>query len=287
MTLQNSLTSQRSPKQPFRLAAPTTGATTLRIALMLLINLSVLMAIALPIMNYVNPPGSQTPWFAWALMIAWQPLMAIQGLVWHRFVDKRPLAAFPWRWDGNARRVALWGSLLTILLMAGFVGVTMLLGLTTWRLNGAVLPVTAVLFTLLTAIAGFGEEILFRGYLMRTLGHLGARKSAVISSVIFALMHATTGRINPLDQIALFLHGYLFAVISQRTKSVWPNMIIHTLYNGLTCVVWANNAESSLLLFDGNLAAAKWIYKAVMVVPYLLLVWALTRKTNQATEQNA
>ncbi|HLO01812.1 MAG TPA: type II CAAX endopeptidase family protein [Symbiobacteriaceae bacterium] len=285
MTLPNSLTNQRETKRPFRLAAPTAGATTLRLVLMLVVNLSLLAAIAFPIMAYINPPGAHTPWYAWVMMLAWQPLMALQGIVWHRFVDKRPLAELPWRWDGGARRAALWGSLLTILLMAAFVGLTAMTGLTTWRWNSATLPITAILFTLLTASAGFGEEIMFRGYVMRTLGHLGARWAAVLSSVIFALMHTTTGRINPLDLLALFLHGYFFALLAQRTKSVWPGMIIHFLYNGLTCLVWANNLDASPLLFDGNLTVVKWVYKAAMVIPYLLMLWLLDRK--QQRTQNA
>lgn len=285
MTLQNSLTAT-STKRPFRLTAPTPGATTLRIVLMVLVNVGLLMSIALPVMPYINPPGAHTPWYAWVLMLVWSPIMALQGLFWHRFVDKRPLAELPWRWDRDARRVVLWGSLLTVLLMASFVGLTGLTGLTTWRVNPSVLPVTSVLYTLMTASAALGEEIMFRGYLMRTLGHLGARKVAVISSLIFAAMHMTTGRINPLDLLALFLHGYLFAVIAQRTKSVWPAMIIHFLYNGLTCQVWANNPEVSLLLFDGDMTTVKWVFKAAMVIPYLLLVWALVRKS-PATEQIA
>lgn len=96
---------------------------------------------------------------------------------------------------------------------------------------------------------------------------------------ISALMHATTGRINSLDLFALFLHGYVFAVLAQRTKSVWPGMIIHFLYNALTCLVWTPNADVALLLFDGNLSVPKWIFKAAMVVPYLLLIKLLDRRT--------
>lgn len=282
MTLQNSLTAT-STKRPFRLAAPTPGATTLRIVLMVLVNIALLAAFLLPVLQYVNPPGAHTPWYAWVISLAWSPVMALQALFWQRFVDKRPLAELPWRWDGSALRVTLWGSLLTLVLMAGFVGLTALTGLATWRWNASVLPVTSVLYTLLVAMAGIGEEIMFRGYLMRTLGHLGARKTAVISSLVFAAMHMTTGRINPLDLLALFLHGYLFAVMAQRTKSVWPSMIIHFLYNGLTCLVWANHVEVSPLLFDGDVSAAKWVYKAAMVIPYLLLVWVLFRNEERAS----
>lgn len=282
MTLQNSLTAS-STKRPFRLAAPTPGATTLRILLLVLGNVALMAVFLLPILRHVNPPGAHTPWYAWVIALAWSPVMALQALLWQRFVDRRPLAELPWRWDGSAWRVTLWGSLITLVLMAGFVGLTALTGLATWRWNPSVLPVTSVLFTLLVATASIGEEIMFRGYVMRTLGHLGARKVAVISSLVFAAMHMTAGRVNPLDLLALFLHGYVFAVIAQRTKSVWPSMIIHFLYNGLTCLVWTNNVEVSPLLFDGDVTAAKWIYKAAMVIPYLLLVRVLFRNAKPAT----
>lgn len=143
-------------------------------------------------------------------------------------------------------------------------------GITTWSWNGNFALSSMVLTTLVTAAAGFGEEILFRGYLLQTLSHYGTRTAALVSSIIFAMVHMLTGRVDPLDQLALFLHGYMFAVMTQRTKSIWPGLVIHFVYNGLTCLVWMGSAESSLLLFDGSLGWTKWAFKALMVVPFLL-----------------
>jgi membrane protease YdiL (CAAX protease family) len=91
-------------------------------------------------------------------------------------------------------------------------------------------------------------------------------------------MHMLVGRVSPLDQFALFLHGLLFAILAQRSRSLWPGVIIHFVYNGLTSLVWSGSSSTALLAFDGSLGWTKWAFKAAMVVPYLLLVWYIYRK---------
>lgn len=284
MTLHNSLTSQTAPSR-FQLHAPTHLATVLRVILMLLLNVAMLLALALPIYAYVNPAkpvGPETPWFAWAIMFLWQPIMALQGVIFYRWVDRRPLAGFPLRFDGLARRAALWGTVLTVALMAAYVGLTQVAGVADWHWNAGFVPSAMILSALLTASAGFGEEFLFRGYLMRTLAHYGPRASALISSVIFALVHAITGRVHPLDQFALFLHGYFFAVLAQRTKSLWPGVTLHFVFNLLTSLVWTGSDTNALLDFDGSLGWTKWAFKAAMALPYLLLIRSLAKSRTEA-----
>jgi uncharacterized protein len=89
-------------------------------------------------------------------------------------------------------------------------------------------------------IVPIGEEILFRGYLFRTLQRLwgeqpwGRVAAYVVSALIFALAHAaaaTEGLIALLTPA--FVMGLLLAWGTARTRSVIPSMIAHSMNNGI------------------------------------------------------
>lgn len=260
----------------------------IRTLLAVAVNVSLLAAIALPISSFLRPsPGPQTPWFAWLIAFCWQPVMGLQGILFFHWVDKRPLSELPVSFDRRARQSAIWGALLSIGLLFAYVGITHITGVATWRWNDGFAPTATLLAALITAMAGFGEEFFFRGYLLRTLGEYGPRVGLISSSLVFALMHMITGRVAPLDQLALFLHGLFFATLAQRTKSLWPGVITHFVYNFFTSVVWTGDPNTALLAFDGSLGWTKWAFKAAMVIPLFLMVWMLYRKTEKKQLQKA
>jgi membrane protease YdiL (CAAX protease family) len=170
MALENSLT-DNTPGIHARWASSTHLWTALRVILAITVNVALLAAIAMPIRSYISPPGPHTPWFAWCVALTWQPVMALQALFFFRWVDRRPLRELPLGFGRRARSAALWGAVLSIGLMAAYIGLTELGGLATWHWNAGFAPAATVLTALLTAMAGLGEELLFRGYLLRTLSH--------------------------------------------------------------------------------------------------------------------
>lgn len=89
-------------------------------------------------------------------------------------------------------------------------------------------------------VVPIGEEILFRGYLFRTLERMwgewrwGRAAAFIISALIFALAHsaaATEGLIALLTPA--FVMGLLLAWGTARTRSVIPSMIAHSMNNGI------------------------------------------------------
>lgn len=89
-------------------------------------------------------------------------------------------------------------------------------------------------------VVPIGEEILFRGYLFRTLQRIwgerrwGRAAASIVSALIFALAHsaaATEGLIALLTPA--FVMGLLLAWGAARTKSVIPSMIAHSMNNGI------------------------------------------------------
>lgn len=247
----------------------------LRVLLAIATNVALVAAVGLPLRPYINPPGPATPWWAWVAVLPVNPLFAVQALLFFRFVDRRKLSEFALRWDERARQAALWGALISAVMLGGFVALTQAAGVTHWSWNTGFDPASMVLTALLTAVAGFGEEFLFRGYIMETLQPYGRTGAILLSSVFFALMHTVTGRTNPWDLLALFLHGLFFAILATRSRSVWPGVIIHCVYNGLTALVWTGDPHTALLAVDVIPVALKWAYKGVIIVPLLAMVWAV------------
>jgi membrane protease YdiL (CAAX protease family) len=101
-----------------------------------------------------------------------------------------------------------------------------------------------IVWVVVSATAGFCEEIAFRGYLMTRLRILGKTKTwvmpVVVSSLAFGICHAYQGW--PVSSLAfgichayqgwpglilLTVYGFMFALLYLRTRSLWPCIIAH------------------------------------------------------------
>lgn len=96
-------------------------------------------------------------------------------------------------------------------------------------------PHSAVEFTLwvlVSATAGFCEEVLFRGYLMRQLAAWTKRAwvAVVLQGVIFGLSHGYQG---PAFMAMLSVVGCVFGVLAQWRRSLRPGIIAHGLQDAI------------------------------------------------------
>jgi membrane protease YdiL (CAAX protease family) len=79
-------------------------------------------------------------------------------------------------------------------------------------------------------IAPLVEEIFFRGFLYTGLREkVGWISAALISSALFAVVH-----FQPISMPPIFLLGLVFAYLYERTKSIWPAVIMHFATNTLS-----------------------------------------------------
>ena len=90
----------------------------------------------------------------------------------------------------------------------------------------ALFAITAVI------VAPVAEETFFRGFMLQGIGkRLGYTWGTVISSALFALAH-----ISPTNLVPIFILGLMLAWLYNKTKSIWPCIIVHCIYNSIALV---------------------------------------------------
>lgn len=131
------------------------------------------------------------------------------------------------------RAFVLWTLLLAAIGLAVLGACRMLSALTGWResrLLLALLPRTGAeraAFAILSLVAGFGEEIVYRGYVIPELaGVLGAAGAAVLTSAVFGVLHAYQGA---LGVVRASLLGGALAWGFLATGSLWPPIAAHAI----------------------------------------------------------
>lgn len=94
----------------------------------------------------------------------------------------------------------------------------------------ALLLIVGILF------APLFEETIFRGFLFGGLRHKwGWTKAALVSSAIFGVSHLSIAAFIP-----TFALGFLFSYLYQKSNSIWPGIILHTLINSTSlCALMA------------------------------------------------
>jgi len=92
-----------------------------------------------------------------------------------------------------------------------------------------------VVFLALAATAGFGEELVFRGYLTQQFSSwTGSRALAVIlQGILFGLAHGFYGK----AMLAVMLQGWLLGLLANWRKSLRPGMLAHGLQDSIGGIV--------------------------------------------------
>jgi membrane protease YdiL (CAAX protease family) len=90
-------------------------------------------------------------------------------------------------------------------------------------------------FLLIVILAPFAEEICFRGMLFGGLrSRLPFWTAAVGAGVFFGVLHYSTGLTAVPSLVVL---GIIFALVYEKTRSIWPAIIMHTMNNAFALAV--------------------------------------------------
>ena len=151
-----------------------------------------------------------------------------------RLVDRISWTRLGLQRDAGWLRDLVGGMLVGAALMTGVVLVEV--GLGGYRVVGAGVTGPAVASILmglvLYALVSFGEELLARGYVLRTLAEQwGWRGAAVASALVFALLHAGNPGSDLWAVLGVFFAGVMLAVGYVRTRRLWLPIGVHWTWN--------------------------------------------------------
>ena len=110
-------------------------------------------------------------------------------------------------------------------------------------------------FTMIALLPAICEETLFRGVVQSSLEKHGNKISAIIiTAILFGIFHMNPYRFLPTMIIGLYL-GYL----AQKTKSIFPGMIVHAINNGSIYIL--------LYFFEADSTNMEWAFKEGTFLP--------------------
>jgi len=141
-------------------------------------------------------------------------------------------------------------------------------------------PVAFVALTLVVVIGpGIGEELFFRGFVLRSFRADWPGWAAVLgSSVLFGLMHFNLLHSTGAGVIGLYL-GYM----ALRTGSVWPGVVAHGLNNLITSVFARIQVQDTSDVWNEGHPTWLVLLGAAVVTASLLLLVRMTSEESQSS----
>lgn len=107
------------------------------------------------------------------------------------------------------------------------------------------------------------EEIIFRGYILKSMQKYGNLTAVIVSSILFSLFHFNLVQfVNPI------LMGIIFSFITIKAKSIYPAIISHIFNNSITfLLIWLMQSQTPLFQ---NIFIS--VYSLVGIVSLILFI---------------
>ena len=123
--------------------------------------------------------------------------------------------------------------------------------------------------------AAFGEEMLFRGVLQRSLEHFREPAIAIVlSSVLFSIIH-----FNPWAALQIMFLGLFLGYLAWKANSIFPAIVLHGI-NNLLSIILINIPEENLKWYS---ATTKHVNLYLLIFAIIIIVPAIF-SFNQACE---
>jgi membrane protease YdiL (CAAX protease family) len=125
----------------------------------------------------------------------------------------------------------------------------------------------ALSFVTVALLAPAMEELVFRGVLFHRLAaRWGIRRGLVVSSLVFAILHAERAA-------GVFTFGLLMGLLYVRSGTLWLPTLCHVLNNGIAWIMGSLSPEGGERLLVSNLqsTAPRWILLVALTAPPVLL----------------
>ena len=152
------------------------------------------------------------------------------ALLLGRFLDREPAATMGFGLQRVGRDGTL-GLALGLGTMLAIGGINLAFGWANWTQGTGNLG-TFLLDALALLPLAAAEEVVFRGYLLRAIGGWrGPAVGAVVTSVLFALLHALNPNLSLLGLLNILLAGVVFALAVERSGTLWLAVGYHFAWN--------------------------------------------------------
>lgn len=151
-------------------------------------------------------------------------------LTFLRFVDKESISSIGIKRHFSRSQLIYSGIFVTLSIGIGFLLLLISGQIQFQAFNFQFMPFLQS-FTLFI-IAAFGEEIFFRGYILKNLSQSFSHKTALIlSSLLFCALHLFNPNIDIISIIDLFLAGIVLGIAYLYSGNLWLPFSIHFFWN--------------------------------------------------------
>ena len=145
-------------------------------------------------------------------------------------------------------------------------------------LAGAGFLASAAVTTFIPSVA---EDILTRGFLLRTIGvHWTGPAFVLASAALFTVNHIYRFDWGISEQVRLFCCGLAYAAAAWRWRTLWGAVGLHWGYN-LANEVWARLSPVSI----DDIVAGRWLTAAIHLILLALIVVLPRRATRETPVQ--
>ena len=119
--------------------------------------------------------------------------------------------------------------------------------------------------------APFGEEIMFRGFVLNLLvAKRGVWFGLIASSIVFGALHQHTA-------LHAAVAGLIFALVYLRYDSLWPGIALHAFYNFMA-PLWAMGALVALKPRAEVTDPSHWVLEIVLSFLFFPAAWMFWRR---------
>ena len=219
-------------------------------------------AVTMPVMSVIKMiPG--IPVQTVGTMIAYI-MITVATWVMLRFVDRRPFhsfgISFKVQWGNELTQGLLFGSSMMSVIFA----IEYSTGMVTIEFRDLSFQQAALTFTnslALYTVVGYGEEVLFRGYIFQSFVEGTNKIIATLSiSLLFAVAHAANPNASMFGLINVGLAGIWLSIAYFKTRALWLPIGLHISWNFFQGFVYSYPVS-------GTSSENEQIGKAIVVGP--------------------
>ncbi|HSR03143.1 MAG TPA: CPBP family intramembrane glutamic endopeptidase [Proteiniclasticum sp.] len=211
-------------------------------------------------------------------------VMVTVALLLYRFVDRRKWSDFGFDMSDRARVVAFGGLALMLISFGFFIAFTQMAESIEWRITSGV----SWIFVLSAAVTYIGtgvwEEFFFRGYLYRTLTDYGKPAAYIVSILLFSLIHFTEESLELSRLLNLLLTSFFLTYVYDRTRSIWPGVLLHGSWNFFNFLVVSNQSGVSVLQVTGPISLYNRWFSTILHLVLIFLVWIIYRNRSMGSK---